>query len=368
MVAKGKPKTGGRAAADRLIAVWLLAVAAMVLVMVVLGGLTRLTHSGLSMVEWRPLTGWLPPLSEAGWQAQFEAYQRYPEFRLVNPEMSLDAFKSIFWLEYVHRLWGRLIGLAFLVPFLVLLIGGRIRGRLAYGCAVLFALGALQGLLGWLMVKSGLVDRPDVSPYRLAVHFVMALLLFGALVWIALELLHPATEERRRPRAGPLALALLILAALTSGAFVAGTDAGYLFNTFPLMDGQLIPEDAFVLAPGWRNAFENPALVQLIHRALALATLGAVLAWRVAGASNLVLPRQRLAANLLVAAVLLQVALGISTLLLHMPIALAAWHQANGVLVWGLALCVLFESRAASPAPANELEGRGELAERARPA
>ncbi|MFO1154124.1 MAG: COX15/CtaA family protein [Rhodospirillales bacterium] len=341
---------------DRLTAGWLLTVAVMVLVMVVLGGLTRLTHSGLSMVEWKPLTGWLPPLSDAAWQAQFAAYQRYPEFRLLNPEMTVDGFKSIFWLEFVHRLWGRLIGLAFFVPFLVFLIRGRIRGRLAVGCAVLFALGALQGLLGWLMVQSGLVDNPDVSAYRLAIHFVMALLLLAALVWTALTVLHPMTlspsaaASRGRVRAGPLVLALLILTTLSSGAFVAGTDAGFLFNTFPLMDGQVVPEDAFDLVPAWRNAFENPALVQFIHRALALSTLAAVIVWRAVAASSLAAAGGGLllAANLLLAALLLQVGLGISTLLLHMPIAIAAWHQANGVLVWALAVWVVFESRGLS--------------------
>jgi cytochrome c oxidase assembly protein subunit 15 len=359
--------SGKTQAGDRPVALWLLTVAAMVLVIVVLGGLTRLTHSGLSMVEWQPLTGWLPPLTEAGWQAQFAAYQRYPEFRLLNPGMSLDAFKSIFWLEYVHRLWGRLIGLVFLLPFLVFLIRGRIRGHLAVGCAVLFGLGALQGLLGWLMVKSGLLDRPDVSPYRLAAHFIMALLLLGALVWIALGLLHPATGEGR-VRPGPLALALLILTTLTSGAFVAGTDAGYHFNTFPLMDGRLIPEDLFVLAPAWRNAFENVALVQLIHRALAIATLAAVIGWRIAAASTLTASRGRLAANLLVLAVILQVAIGIATLVLYMPIALAAWHQANGVLVWALALWLLFETRSA-PGTLPAVLGGPDLADRvSRPA
>ncbi|MFO1127307.1 MAG: COX15/CtaA family protein [Rhodospirillales bacterium] len=341
----------GAPAADRTIASWLLAVAAMVLVMVVLGGLTRLTHSGLSMVEWRPLTGWLPPLNEAAWEAQFAAYQGYPEFRLLNPDMTVASFKSIFWLEYVHRLWGRLIGVIFLVPFLVFLARGRVRGRLAVGCAILFGLGAAQGLLGWLMVKSGLVDQPDVSAYRLAAHFVMALLLVGALAWTALGLLFPAAAAGGRIRPMPLVLVLLILVTLTSGAFVAGTDAGYLFNTFPLMDGQLIPDDLFVLDPAWRNAFENQALVQLIHRALALTTLTTVLVWRVAAASALVGPRLRLAANLLVAAVLLQVTLGVSTLLLHMPVALAAWHQANGVAVWVLALWVLFEARAVPSVP-----------------
>ena len=360
------------AGTDRLIAVWLLTVAAMVLVIVVLGGLTRLTHSGLSMVEWQPLTGWLPPLTEAAWQAQFAAYQRHPEFRLLNPDMTLDAFKSIFWLEYVHRLWGRLIGLVFLAPFLVFLIRGRIGRRLAVGCAVLFGLGAVQGLLGWLMVKSGLIDRPDVSPYRLAAHFIMALLLLGALIWTALGLLYPPTGGGRRLRAGPPALVLLlllILATLTSGAFVAGTDAGYHFNTFPLMDGRLIPDDLFVLAPAWRNAFENVALVQLIHRALAVATLVAVIVWRMtAAASALPGRRAHVAANLLVAAVLLQVALGIATLVLHMPIALAAWHQANGVLVWALALWVLFVTRAVTRALPAAVGGDGFADRASRPA
>jgi cytochrome c oxidase assembly protein subunit 15 len=344
---------GGGRQRDRIIAGWLLAVAAMVFGMVVLGGLTRLTQSGLSMVEWKPLTGWLPPMSHDAWVRTFEAYQQYPEFKLRNPDMTLLEFEGIFWLEFIHRLWGRLTGVVFLVPFAIFLVRGWIRGRLAIGCAGLFLLGGLQGVLGWYMVKSGMIDRPDVSAYRLTAHFVMALLLFGALLWLALGRLRPAAGggPAGRPAWPTLGLATLILVTLSSGGFVAGTDAGYHFNTFPMMDGRWVPDDLFVLDPAWRNYFENVPLVQFNHRVLALATLLAVLVVRF-GPLAAAAGRGRSALNAVVALTLLQVALGVSTLLLHMPIALAALHQANGVLLWAAALWAVFENRPAGVATA----------------
>lgn len=336
---------GGDAARQRTIALWLLGVAAMVFGMVVLGGLTRLTHSGLSMVEWRPLTGWLPPLSHAAWEEAFAAYRQYPEFEKINPNMTLAGFQGIFWLEFIHRLWGRLTGVVFILPFLLFLARGWIRGRLAAGCAVLFLVGALQGLLGWYMVKSGLIDRPDVSPYRLTAHFLLALALFGALLWIALGLLRPPRRggPAGRPALPVLALAGLVLLTLASGGFVAGTDAGYFFNTFPTMDGRWLPEDLFVLHPLWRNFFETVPLVQLTHRVLALITLAAVLAVRFTAASAR--GGAAMALNAVVALTLVQVGLGIATLLLHMPVTLAALHQANGVLLWGALIAAVFENR-----------------------
>jgi cytochrome c oxidase assembly protein subunit 15 len=315
----------------------------MVFGMIVLGGLTRLTHSGLSMVEWRPLTGWLPPLSHAEWEAAFRAYQQYPEFNLMNPDMTLAGFQGIYWLEFLHRLWGRLIGVVFFVPFLYFVIRGRIRGRIAVGCAILFALGALQGLLGWYMVKSGLIDRPDVSPYRLTAHFVAALLLYAALIWMALELLLPPSASAQRASSSPpVGVALLVLLTLTSGGFVAGTDAGYHFNTFPLMDGQWLPADLFVLTPWYRNFFENVPLVQFTHRVLALATLVVVLLFRLALIRRPLAPDVRRSANALSVWVCVQVALGIATLLFHMPVPLASLHQASGVVLWTLAVVTVF--------------------------
>jgi len=338
--------------ANRLVAAWLFAVAAMVFGMVVLGGLTRLTHSGLSMVEWRPVTGWLPPLSHAAWEAEFRAYQQYPEFIKLNPGMTLGEFEGIYWLEFIHRLWGRVIGLVFFVPFVIFLLQRRIRGRLAIGCVVLFVIGGLQGLLGWYMVSSGLVDRPDVSPYRLTAHLTLAFLLYAALFWIGLDQLRRggpgisgAPAGRLSPRA--VAVAGLVFLTIAAGGFVAGTDAGYHYNTFPLMDGQLFPDGAFVLEPVWRNAFETVPLVQFIHRGLALLTLATIIGFRLTLPAVSLSPRGHLAANALVGAVCVQVGLGIATLLLHMPIALAALHQANALVLWTTALWVVYEARRA---------------------
>lgn len=319
----------------------------MVFGMVVLGGLTRLTHSGLSMVEWRPITGWLPPLSHAGWEAEFRAYQQYPEFIKLNPDMTLGEFEGIYWLEFIHRLWGRLIGLVFFVPFVIFLLRGRIRGRLAVGCAALFVIGGLQGVLGWYMVSSGLVDQPDVSPYRLTAHLTLAFLLYAALVWIGLDQLRRSAVDAPAGRLSwrAVAVAVLVFLTITAGGFVAGTDAGYHYNTFPLMDGQLFPDGAFALEPAWRNAFETIPLVQFIHRVLALLTLAVVITFRLTASATSLSPRGRPAANALAGAVCVQVALGIATLLLHMPIALAALHQANALVLWTMAVWVVFEMR-----------------------
>ncbi len=331
---------------ERLIAAWLFTVAAMVFGMVVLGGLTRLTHSGLSMVEWRPLTGWLPPLSHAEWEAQFRAYQQYPEFIKDNPGMTLAGFQGIYWLEFIHRLWGRLIGVAFFLPFAIFLLRGWIRGRLALGCGVLFVLGAMQGVLGWYMVKSGLVDRPDVSQYRLTAHLMAAVALYAALFWIALDVLRWKTMARAgRLSPAALAVAALVVLTIAAGGFVAGTDAGFQFNTFPLMDGKLFPHGAFVLEPWWCNLFETIPLVQLVHRCLAMLTLAAIIVFRLTRSPADLTRRGRLAANIFVGWTFLQVGLGITTLIFYMPTALAALHQASAIILWTLAIWTVFELR-----------------------
>ena len=222
------------------IATWLFAVLAMLFVMVVLGGVTRLTQSGLSMVEWHPVTGWLPPTSEAAWRETFQNYQQFPEFRQLNFTMDLTEFKKIFWLEYLHRLWGRLIGVAFFVPLIYFVARHRVDWRLGVKLGTLFVLGGLQGGLGWYMVKSGLAERPDVSQYRLSAHLGAALVIYGYMLWVALGLLFP---EPQAPPGGrklwwsSLAVLALIFVTVLSGAFVAGTDAGFAYNTFPLMAG-----------------------------------------------------------------------------------------------------------------------------------
>lgn len=328
------------------VAFWLIGCAGMVFAMAVIGAITRLTESGLSMVEWRPLIGTLPPLSDAEWQRVFDLYRQTPEYRLVNAGMSLEAFREIFFWEWLHRLWGRLIGVVFAVPFLWLWLTGRIPRPLMPRLLVVLALGAGQALMGWYMVQSGLVDRPSVSQYRLAAHLGLAFLIYGLLVWLALGLLD---DGRDRPAAASalrrhtwISLGIAAVTVLW-GAFVAGLDAGLAYNTFPLMNGALLPPEAFNLMPAWLNAFENTALVQFIHRWLGMATavVVLVLAWR-----GRLIPgnvgRLAIAAGVMA---LLQVALGIATLLLAVPIVLGALHQAGALVLVTLLLWLAFECR-----------------------
>ena len=317
----------------------------MVFAMVVLGGFTRLTHSGLSMVEWRPVTGWLPPLDEAAWERIFKMYRQTPEYGAFNRHLTLDGFKSIFWLEYVHRLWGRLLGVVFGVPFAVFVFKGWVDRRLAARLAVVFILGGLQGVLGWYMVKSGLVERPDVSQYRLTAHLAAAVVIFGYMLWVALGLLDAGARQARSTLA-PFAAGVggLIFLTILSGGFVAGLDAGFAYNTFPLMDGGLMPDDFFAMQPFYLNFFEHIPSVQFNHRWLAIAVLAVVAAlWfkgrRLAG-------RQRRAVTVLAGLAALQVGLGIATLVLGVPLPLAAAHQAVAVLLLAAALRAAHELRA----------------------
>ena len=338
----------------RLIALWLLCLAGMVFAMVVLGGLTRLTESGLSIVEWKPATGWLPPLSLAEWEAEFRAYQAYPEYRKVNLGMTLAEFQGIYWLEFLHRLWGRLIGVAFALPFLFFLVRGWVDRPLAWKLAVAFVLGGLQGVLGWYMVKSGLVDRPDVSQYRLAAHLALALVIYAYLFWVALTLLRAPGPSAAGDgdgdgvRAGPhgvraIGVAALVFLTMMSGAFVAGLDAGYAYNTFPLMDGELIPAHLFPGTPAWQSLFEDVTTVQFFHRLLASVTLLTIIAFRISLRRASLPDSARLATNLLAVWVLVQFGLGVATLLSFVALPLAALHQASAVILWTLALWSSFE-------------------------
>ena len=328
--------------ADRAVALWLYLCCAMIFAMVVLGGLTRLTGSGLSMATWQPVTGWLPPLGAAEWEAVFALYRETPEFRRVNFWMTVEDFRSIFWLEYAHRVWGRLIGVAFVLPAAWFALSGRIGRGLGIALTIAFLLGAAQGALGWYMVQSGLVDRPEVSHYRLAAHLALALAVYGFLLWLALGL-----SARRAARgARDVELGLVIAGiALTAiwGAFVAGLDAGHIHPTFPLMDGRLVPGEAFSTAPWIADLTANPVTVQLLHRWLAILLLAAILAlwWRGRGAA----PGERLAFDLLAGMGILQAGLGVATLLLGVPLAAAALHQAGAVVLLSLAIYALHASR-----------------------
>jgi len=327
----------------RAIAIWLLVCCALLFAMVVVGGVTRLTHSGLSITEWQPIVGTLPPLGEADWNAAFAKYQATPEYRLVNRDMTLDAFKGIFWWEYFHRLLGRAIGVAFLIP--LLWFAGRRMIPAGYGAKLvgIFLLGALQGAMGWYMVQSGLVDDPRVSQLRLTAHLGLAFVIFGAMLWTALSLLD-ADAPAPRARPAPLArfanaLVGVVFLMVLSGGLVAGIPAGFAYNSFPLMNGRLVPPEIFMIDPRYKNFWNNIATVQFDHRliALVLALLVPMFWWRVTAAPDTLL-RARLGAHLLLAMLAVQIALGIATLLLVVPLPLAAAHQAGAVLTFAAAL------------------------------
>jgi cytochrome c oxidase assembly protein subunit 15 len=333
---------------DRMVAHWLFAVAAMIFVMVMLGGITRLTQSGLSITEWKPVSGVLPPLDAGQWQQEFDRYKAVPEFRQLHPDMTLEQFKGIFWWEYTHRLWGRLIGFVFAIPGLWLFATGRIKTSLRPHLIALFLLGGLQGALGWFMVESGLEVRTDVSQYRLVAHLLSGLTIYAYTLWTAFGLIRPD----RRAIAGAAAirhhvffLLVLVIGTLTMGGFTAGLDGGKIYNTFPLMGGEVVPGDLLALEPMWRNPFENPTTAQFIHRWLAMIVAATAAAlWLRRG----LLPIEaRRPLHLLAGMVAIQVTLGISTLLLVVPAPLAAAHQAGAVMLLTLTLWALHSYRAA---------------------
>jgi cytochrome c oxidase assembly protein subunit 15 len=327
------------AAGRRAVAAWLLACCALVAIMVLVGGVTRLTHSGLSIVEWQPLVGALPPLSESDWQVLFDKYKQTPEYKLVNFGMSLAEFKGIFWWEYFHRLLGRAIGLVFFVPLAWFWLRGRLDRPLAWKLLGVFVLGGLQGAMGWYMVASGLVDDPRVSHFRLTAHLGLAFLIFGAMLWIALDVLFPKRlGTERAPTRLAAWIAGLVFLQVLAGGLVAGIRAGKAYNTFPLMNGHLVPPETLMLDPWWKNFFYNMATVQLDHRLVAWLLL-ALVAWLWARVAWIdAEPRARRAANLLAVAFVAQFALGVWTLLAAVPVALGAAHQFVAVLVFGAAL------------------------------
>jgi cytochrome c oxidase assembly protein subunit 15 len=336
---------------------WLLSIAALIAIMVLVGGATRLTESGLSIVEWKPVTGALPPLDEAQWTQAFEAYKTIPQYREMNAGMSLAEFKTIFWWEWSHRLLGRVIGIAYLLPFLWFMWRGALRADLRRRLWLIFGLGALQGAVGWWMVASGLSQRVEVSQYRLATHLVLALVIYAAVVWTLRRLTdRPPSIAPARLRITGVALMVLTFVQLYLGALVAGLRAGKVYNTWPEIDGALIPSAArlFFETPWWRNLFDNTLTVQFEHRMtayalLALAVLHAVDAVRSRAGTAVVS-----GACWLVAAIALQATLGILTLLNQVPIDLALAHQAVAIAV--LTLAVLQAERLARRQ--SELKGQ----------
>jgi cytochrome c oxidase assembly protein subunit 15 len=329
----------------RAVAAWLLVCCALVFAMVVVGGVTRLTHSGLSITEWQPIVGTLPPLNDVQWQQAFAKYQQTPEYRLVNHDMTIEGFKRIFWWEYFHRLLGRAIGVVFLLPFVYFVARRRIARRYVKPLVAIFVLGALQGAMGWYMVQSGLVDDPRVSQFRLTAHLGLAFLIFGAMLWTAMSMLAPdrqpvVTPAQRSTRALAFALAALVLVMVLTGGLVAGIRAGFAYNTFPLMNGAIVPPEIFMIDPWWRNFFWNMATVQFDHRLIAWALAFAVpiVWWKIR--ATVASARARTGANVLLALLAAQLALGIATLINVVPLSLAAAHQAGAVLVFAAALNV----------------------------
>ena len=325
---------------------WLAIWAAMVLLLVVIGGITRLTDSGLSITEWRPISGALPPLTEAAWNEEFTKYRQIPEYRLVYPDMTLEGFKRIYLWEFVHRLWARLVGAALLIPLIAFWLKGAIARPLRGRLVVLLVLMAGQGALGWYMVRSGLSARVDVSQYRLAAHLSLALVIYATAVWTAADILwgDPKPAVSRRFRQGVSIWAGMVFLTAVAGAFVAGLRAGKVFNEFPLMAGHFIPPGYWNPALGWANLFDNVATVQFHHRWLGVSTalIALVIAW--AGFRSFSTGRVRTLTQLAGLMAIVQVTLGIVTLLGSVPTPPAAAHQAGAVLLFTLGLLIRHEA------------------------
>ncbi len=319
-------------ARPRTLARWLFVVAGLIVAMVIVGGITRLTESGLSITQWKPITGTLPPLTDAAWQAEFDRYKQIPEYRAFNSGMDLAGFKAIFFWEYLHRLLGRVIGLAFAVPLVWFAIKKRIPHGYGWRLTALLALGGLQGAIGWWMVASGLSVRTDVSHLRLAVHLATALVILAGIVWTAMDLLRlnrdgGTATPARLARVGGVAL-LLLFVQIVWGAFTAGLDAGYAFSTWPRMGDTFFPAGVTMMAPAWVNAIDNPVVVQFIHRWLAFA-VAVALFWLAVRATR----AGSRAGFVVVGLVTLQIFLGVSTLLTGVQIDIAVAHQANAALL-----------------------------------
>lgn len=323
---------------------WLVVCGILVFCMIIVGGATRLTHSGLSIVEWEPIVGTIPPLNDTDWNQVFDEYKGSPEYQLINFGMSLDEFKVIFWWEYFHRLLGRLIGFVFFLPFLFFLLTRRLNAGLTGRLLGIFALGGLQGGMGWYMVASGLVDEPNVSQYRLTAHLGIAFLIFGAITWTAMSVLYPSKTNLSVPVKSMYKTSVAVSATLflmvLSGGFVAGLQAGLIYNTFPLMGNSFIPPNLFALTPFWTNFFDNMTTVQFDHRIIAyILAIMIPIFWfklRRRDVSN----RTKTLSNLLLGLLALQIVLGITTLIYHVPTVLGVAHQAIGSLLFITSLAV----------------------------
>ena len=322
---------------DKKIAYWLLTGCFLILCMIVIGGITRLTGSGLSIVEWKLIMGVLPPFSETEWQSTFEKYKQFPQYKMINFEMALDEFKSIFWWEYIHRMWGRLIGIVFIIPFLYFLYKKWINKLLLNKLLILFTLGAIQGIIGWWMVKSGLVNKPNVSAYRLTVHLLLAAITLCYAFWLALELLYPLTPNKnplnKLAKKLSYGITCLIFIQIIYGGFMAGLKAGLFYPTFPKIKGQWIPDGLWVMDPIWINLCENITTVQFIHRSLGI-LLALLIPYFWFNSKKLVMHNStKVALHVMFVVILIQVTLGILTLLYGVPILLASLHQVFAILL-----------------------------------
>ncbi len=342
--------------ARRPVALWLFVCCGMVFVMALLGAITRLTESGLSITDWAPATGALPPLNEAAWNNAFAAYQKIPQYQLLNRGMTLEEFKVIYFWEWLHRLWGRLIGVVLLLPLIYFAVRKKISRELGLKLFGIFVLGGLQGFIGWFMVQSGLDTRTSVSPYRLALHFGFAMVIYSLMLWTALGLFDPRGSKRRAEvsfsmaRHGWVSFGLLALTMLW-GAFTAGLHAGEAYNTWPLMEGEFFPSAALTIMPKWLNVFENLAFVQFIHRWLGPITAAAICAWgwRLWRRMDNVTDRKWILALIMMA--FAQAGLGLLTLLSHAQIALASMHQGGAILL--LTFILINLKRLAAPSQAH---------------
>ena len=306
-----------------------------------------MTQSGLSMVEWEPVMGVIPPLTETEWLETFQKYQAYPEYQSINKGMVLSDFKRIFYVEYAHRVLGRVLGIVFFIPFLFLLIRRKLEGELVVKLFVLFVLGGMQGLLGWYMVQSGLVDDPRVSPYRLTAHLMLAILILGYMLWIIFGLFQQNMESDQATISPGIKyyswiVLLAVVAMIFTGGFMAGTKAGYAFNTFPKMYDQWIPDGLWAMQPPWRNLFENVVTVQFVHRCMAFFLCVLVLSFWYS-IRSIKVSSLRFSSNILLTLLVVQIVLGVTTVLYVVPIPLAVAHQGGALLVFSVTLFVTYQ-------------------------
>ncbi len=341
-----------------LVVVWLGLCCVLVFLMVLLGGAVRLTGSGLSMVDWQPIMGVLPPLHETAWRGVFEQYQQFPEFKIVNAHISLAQFKFIYLMEYAHRILGRLIGLVFFLPFIVFVISGKLGSALLFRLSLLFIMGAVQGGVGWYMVQSGLIDNPQVSQYRLVLHLLIAVIIYAYMVRIWAGLLPILHIDAPQIEKFGIVVVGVILLMIASGGFVAGTHAGFIANTFPKMNGEWIPAQIGALTPIWLNLFENPLAIQFFHRLMAVLVLGLVVIYAlmlIARKRSGKRSKQRVLTGVgLLIVIVCQVGLGIATLLSGVSVVLGIAHQAGALIL--LSVVVIAVSSKLSVLAGNDSE------------